>query len=61
MDWPLFFPHRTSTQVVGVQEDYWLPHKCCAGLLGVVVVFVNVGGGVGNFVAVVVIDNWLHK
>ena len=22
MDWPLSFLHRTSTQVVGVQEDY---------------------------------------
>ena len=41
MDWPLSFLHRTSTQVVGVQEDYWLPHHtCCAGLLGVVVVIV---------------------
>ena len=43
MDWPISFLHRTSTQVVGVQEDYWLPHTCCAGLLGVVVVIVVFG------------------
>ena len=61
MDWPLSFLHRTSTQVVGVQEDYWLPHTCCAGLLGVVVVIVVAGGGVGNIVVVVVEDHWLHK
>ena len=59
--WPLSFLHRTSTQVVGVQEDYWLPHTCCAGLLGVVVVIVVFGGGVGNIVAIVVKDHWLHK
>ena len=63
MDWPLSFLYRTSTQVVGVQEDYWLPHHtCCAGLLGVVVVIVVFGGGGdGNIVVVVVEDHWLHK
>ena len=60
--WPLSFLHRTSTQVVGVQEDYWLPHTCCAGLLGVVVVIVVFGdGGDGDIVVVVVEDHWLHK
>ena len=62
MDWPLSFLHRTSTQVVGVQGDYWLPNTCCAGLLGVVVVIVVFGGGGdGNIVVVLVEDHWLHK
>jgi len=62
MDWPLSFLHSTSTQVVGVQGDYWLSHTCCAGLLGVVVVIVVFGGGGdGDIVVVVVEDHWLHK
>ena len=62
MVWPLSFLHRTPTQVVGNQEDYWLPHTCCAGLLGVVVVIVVFGdGGDGDIVVVVVEDHWLHK
>ena len=43
-----------------VMPPCWLPHTC-AGLLGVVVVFVVFGGGVGNVVVVVVEDHWLHK
>ena len=53
--WPLSFLHRTSTQVVGVQEDYWLPHTCCAGLLGVVVVIVVFGGGGESVTAILLL------